>query len=120
MAEDGGTAGGNIYSLTTWGCYVMGKSMMLPLAIGSFGTMGRNIFRDFGFKNADFSTMKNFHFGERLNMQFRAEFLNVFNHPNFANPFDGQNGWGHNDPSVPGRAALVALAPRPTWRPPIP
>jgi hypothetical protein len=64
VAEDGDTAGGNIYSLNTWGCYAMGKSMMLPPAIGSFGTMGRNIFHDFGFKNADFSTMKNFHFGE--------------------------------------------------------
>jgi hypothetical protein len=64
--------------------------------------MGRNIFRDFGFKNVDFSTLKNFRFGERLSMQFRAEFFNLFNHPNFANPFGGQNGWGHNDPSVPG------------------
>lgn len=26
----------------------------------------------------------------------------IVHHPNFANPFGGQNGWGHNDPSVPG------------------
>ena len=84
------------------GCYMKGSSVMIPPAIGTFGTMGRNTFRDFGFRNVDFSTMKNFKFGERLSMQFRAEFFNIFNHPNFANPFGGQNGWGHNDPSVPG------------------
>jgi hypothetical protein len=102
LSLDGGTPGGHTYSLSTWGCYAMGNSMMLPPAVGTFGTMGRNIFRDFGFRNVDFSAVKNFRFGERLNMQFRAEFFNLFNHPNFANPFGGQNGWGHNDPSVPG------------------
>lgn len=102
LALDGGTAGANTESLNLFGCYAMGNSMMLPPALGTFGTMGRNLFRDFGFRDADFSTMKNFRFGERLNMQFRAEFFNIFNHPNFANPYGGQNGWGHNDPSVPG------------------
>lgn len=88
--------------LATWGCYAEGKSIMTPPAPGTFGTMGRNTFRDFGFKNVDFSADKMFRFGERISMQFRAEFFNIFNHPNFANPFGGQNGWGHNDPSVPG------------------
>jgi Carboxypeptidase regulatory-like domain/TonB dependent receptor len=102
LALDGGTPAGHTYALGTWGCYVMGNSMMLPPAVGTFGTMGRNIFRDFGFRNVDFSAMKNFTLTERVNMQFRAEFFNLFNHPNFANPYGGQNGWGHNDPSVPG------------------
>jgi len=102
LALDGGSPAANTESLNLFGCYVMGNGMMLPPALGTFGTMGRNIFRDFGFRNVDFSTMKNFRFTERLNMQFRAEFFNLFNHPNFANPYGGQNGWGHNDPSVPG------------------
>jgi hypothetical protein len=102
LALDGGTAGGYTTAFNNWGCYVMGQGMMLPPSLGTFGTMGRNIFRDFGLRNVDFSAMKNFRFGERLNVQFRAEFFNLFNHPNFANPFGGQNGWGHNDPSVPG------------------
>ena len=101
-ALDGGVVGGNVTALGLFGCYQVGNSIMLPPAVGTFGNMGRNIFRDFGFRNADFSANKNFRFGERLNMQFRAEFFNIFNHPNFANPFGGQNGWGHNDPSVPG------------------
>lgn len=29
---------------------------------------------------------RNFKLHERLNMEFRAELFNVFNHPNFANP----------------------------------
>jgi hypothetical protein len=102
QALDGGPVGANTTALGLYGCYQVGSSLMLPPGVGSFGTMGRNIFRDFGFRNVDFSAMKNFRFGERLNMQFRAEFFNLFNHPNFANPFGGQNGWGHNDPSVPG------------------
>ncbi|HXM92880.1 MAG TPA: carboxypeptidase regulatory-like domain-containing protein [Candidatus Dormibacteraeota bacterium] len=89
-------------SLNTFGCYAVGSSVMTPPAAGTFGTMGRNTFRDFGFRNWDMSVVKNTKFGERLSAQFRAEFFNVLNHPNFANPFGGQNGWGHNDPSVPG------------------
>jgi hypothetical protein len=89
-------------SLNTFGCYVSpnGRSAMTPPAIGTFGAMGRNTFRDTGFRNWDFSVAKNWRFKERLTAQFRAEFFNVLNHPNFANPFGGQNGFGMNDPSV--------------------
>jgi hypothetical protein len=89
-------------SLQTWGCYVKGTGIMTPPAAGQFGTMGRNTFPDSGFKNLDFSVGKNWHFGERLHAQFRAEFFNILNHPNFANPYGGQNGYGQNDPGVGG------------------
>lgn len=87
-------------ALNTFGCYAQGSSVMVPPAFGTFGTMGRNIFRDSGFRNVDFSVAKNFKWGERFGAQFRVEFFNIFNHPNFANPFGGQNGWAHNDPST--------------------
>ena len=89
-------------SLDTFGCYVSpnGKSAMVPPAFGTFGTMGRNTFRDTGFRNWDFSIAKSWRLKERLTAQFRAEFFNILNHPNFANPFGGQNGFGMNDPSV--------------------
>ncbi len=87
-------------SLDAFGCYANGSSVMIPPAFGTFGTMGRNIFRDTGFKDVDFSLAKNFKWGERFAAQFRAEFFNILNHPNFANPFGGQNGWAHNDPST--------------------
>jgi hypothetical protein len=68
------------------GCYSEGNSAMLAPALGTFGTMGRNIFRDSGFRDWDLSVFKNFKFKERLTAQFRAEFFNVLNRPNFANP----------------------------------
>lgn len=89
-------------ALNTFGCYANGKSILIPPAFGTFGTMGRNIFRDTGFRNVDFTIAKNWKFGERFAAQFRMEFFNLFNHPNFANPFGGQNGYAHNDPSAGG------------------
>jgi hypothetical protein len=96
------TTAGLLAALGTWGCYAKGSSIMIPPAQGTFGTMGRNTFPDSGFRNLDFSIAKNWHFGERLHAQFRAEFFNILNHPNFANPYGGQNGYGQNDPGVGG------------------
>ena len=38
------------------------------------------------FNNVDFSLLKSTAFAENKNLQFRAEFFNIFNHANFANP----------------------------------
>jgi len=71
------------------GCYasVDGKAFLTPNALGQFGNMGRNIFRDQGFKNLDMSIFKNFRFKERYGVQARWEVFNVFNHPTAANPY---------------------------------
>jgi len=98
-------------ALGTWGCYAKGSSIMIPPAYGTFGTMGRNLFPDSGFRNLDFSIAKNFHFGERLRVQGRAEFFNILNHPNFANPYGGQNGYGNNDPGAPGAFGCGCATP---------
>ena len=109
LALDGGVAGGPATSaLAGFGCFANRGSFMIPPPFGTFGTMGRNIFRDTGFHNWDFSVAKNWKFGERFGAQFRAEFFNVLNHPNFANPFGGQNGWAHNDPSAGSFACACA------------
>jgi len=100
LAVDGGAAGPSTTSLNMFGCYANGNSVMIPPPLGQFGNMSRNMFQDTGFRNFDFSLAKNFHFGETMRLQFRAEFFNIFNHPNFANPYGGQNGFGLNDPSV--------------------
>jgi len=39
-----------------------------------------------GFLNTDFSVVKNTKLSERVNLQFRAEMFDIFNHPNFGNP----------------------------------
>ncbi len=45
-----------------------------------------------GFHNFDFSTFKKFQFTERFSGEFRAEFFNILNHPNFNAPGFGGNG----------------------------
>jgi hypothetical protein len=55
-------------------------------ADGTFGDLGRNAIFGPGFVNTDFSVEKTTKFGEKLNAQLRAEFFNIFNHPNFALP----------------------------------
>lgn len=89
-------------SLNNFGCYFQGQSVLIPPAAGTFGTSGRNLWRDSGIRNWDLSVFKSFKFGERLTTQFRAEFFNVLNHPNFANPYGASNGFGagaEGDPS---------------------
>jgi len=39
-----------------------------------------------GYVSADISLQKNFPITETMRLQFRADFLNAFNHPNFAVP----------------------------------
>jgi hypothetical protein len=50
------------------------------------GNSGRNRFYGPGLTTVDFSLFKNFSFRERFRVQFRSEFFNILNHPNFAAP----------------------------------
>jgi len=93
------TTTGEMNMLMDIGCYYKGNSALTPPAIGSIGNSGRNFLRDSGFRNWDFSVTKNWKYRERLNAQFRAEFFNILNHPEFTNP-NGPAGAGYNDPSA--------------------
>ena len=55
-------------------------------ADGAFGNLGRDAIYGPGFWNYDFSVSKKFQIREQLQLQLRAEFFNIFNHPNFALP----------------------------------
>lgn len=91
-----------VTSLNNFGCYFQGRSALIPPAAGTFGTSPRNNFRDSGIRNLDLSVTKGWKFRERLTAQFRAEFFNIFNHPNFTNPYGTSNGFGagtYDDPS---------------------
>lgn len=53
---------------------------------GAQGNLGRNVLRGFGAWQADVGVQREFHLTERFRLRFRAEFFNLFNHPNFGNP----------------------------------
>ena len=50
------------------------------------GSLGRNALRGFPIHQLDFALGRKFNFGERANLQFKTEFFNIFNHPNFGDP----------------------------------
>src|SRR5712692_8285512 len=62
---------------------VQWKCFSFPL-LGELGNLGRNTLRGPGLQEFDFSLFKNWPFWrERMRLQFRAEFFNLFNKPNF-------------------------------------
>ena len=51
-----------------------------------YGNAGRDTIRGPSFSNLDYSLFKNFKIKERATVQFRGEFFNIFNHPNYGQP----------------------------------
>jgi hypothetical protein len=51
-----------------------------------FGNLGRNALQGPPFKQWDLAIYKTTQLSERLNLQLRAEFFNLLNHPNFSSP----------------------------------
>lgn len=66
------------------GCFAQNGTIIYPQAVGTFGNMGRNIFRGPGFINWDASISKIWRLSERFKLQVRGEMFNVANHGNFA------------------------------------
>jgi Carboxypeptidase regulatory-like domain/TonB dependent receptor/TonB-dependent Receptor Plug Domain len=83
-----------------------------PVAGGVLvGNSGRNRFYGPGITTVDFSLFKNFSFRERFKVQFRSEFFNVFNHPNFAAPNflnDANNSIGTGNAGVIGSTSTAS------------
>ena len=61
-------------------------AFVVPAGQQTHGTLGRNAARAFPLRQVDFTVRRQFNFGDRANLQFRAEFFNLFNHPSFAAP----------------------------------
>jgi hypothetical protein len=70
---------------------------------GRFGTLGRNTFRGPAFYNFDFALIKDTPFGrrksgaERVDVQFRSEFFNLFNIVNMGLPANTLSGSGFGE-----------------------
>ena len=61
------------------------NAFVLP-APGTYGSLGRGTLTGPGLAEIDVSLFKNTEITERLRLQFRMEFFNVLNHPNFGTP----------------------------------
>jgi Carboxypeptidase regulatory-like domain/TonB-dependent Receptor Plug Domain len=75
------------------------------------GNSGRNRFYGPGLTTVDFSLFKNFSFRERFKAQFRSEFFNILNHPNFAAPNflnDANNSIGTGNAGVIGSTSTAS------------
>jgi hypothetical protein len=65
---------------------IFNSAAFTPAPTGQQGDLGRNVLRGFGAWEADLALQRQFHFTEKMGLRFRAEFFNIFNHPNFGNP----------------------------------
>jgi len=65
--------------------YFNPRAFIQPLT-GTYGNVGRNTLQGPSLVSTDVSAAKKFALSERLNLQFRAEIFNLFNHTNFNNP----------------------------------
>jgi hypothetical protein len=73
------------------------------------GTSGRNSIIGPGLATWDFLLSKNTYvkkISETFNVQFRAEFFNILNRPNFATPVDNSTLFDQNGNPVPGAGVL--------------
>jgi len=67
------------------GPYLNPAAFAQPLA-GTYGNLGRNAFSGPGLNDFDMSLVKSQHISRDWWLRLRAEFFNIWNHPNFANP----------------------------------
>ncbi|HEV2304588.1 MAG TPA: TonB-dependent receptor [Candidatus Acidoferrales bacterium] len=74
-----------------------------------FGNLSRNTVIGPSFVNTDFSIIKHTKITERIDSEFRAEFFDIFNHPNFGDP---NLTFGGNSPS--GTFGLISSTRFPT------
>lgn len=78
---------------------------------GQFGSAGRNIVNGPAYANWDFSAFKSIPVSESKQIQFRAEFFNFLNHPNFRLPDSDVSSPAYNHilAAQPPRLIQVAL-----------
>jgi len=79
----GATRNHNLYTTTG---FIINPAAFSQPGPGQFGTCAPYQFYGPGIQMWDLSLFKQFKFTERYQLQFRTEFFNAFNHPNFGNP----------------------------------
>jgi hypothetical protein len=85
-------------------------------APGTFGNNGRNTLAGPGLTVFNMSLAKDFRFGERIGLELRSDWVNIFNHPSFAAPgytLGGSNfGIINGATGGPNVSGGVTVAPR--------
>ena len=76
-------------------------------APGDFGTCRPRMFHGPGIQDVDLSLFKSFPIRENMRFEFRGEFFNSFNHPNFANPAASTS-----SPGAFGKSTATVTDPR--------
>jgi hypothetical protein len=82
--------GSGAQTVSSWfdtNCFTT-DALSQALAVGTprFGNAGKNILYGPGIQEWDVAFIKRNQLRENLNLEFRAEFFNLFNHPNFGTP----------------------------------
>jgi hypothetical protein len=97
-------------AIRTSGCW-FNTAAFQPAAYGTFGDVGRNTMKGPTLQQWDFSAIKNIPIHESLNLQFRAEFFNIFNNVNFLLPNNdiASPNFGQIQGAQPGRIVQLAL-----------
>ena len=80
----GGTTG--LQSLANFGCYQKGSSVLVPPAVGTFGTTGRNVFRDSGFRKLGRLRFQNFYVQGTADSAIPGGILQRAESPEFCEP----------------------------------
>jgi hypothetical protein len=78
-----GTGGGSATGAGNPYFQRVGRGNSAALGAGRLGTFGRNVFHGPGYANWDIDAFKRFNIRENHVFEFRAQFLNAFNHTQF-------------------------------------
>jgi hypothetical protein len=106
-------AGGIINSLTDphLNCNnIIGTSTFVCVPLPGQQGEGRNTLQGPHYWNLDAGLLKGFDITERFKLQFRAEFFNVLNHPNFENPRNSTSGSATVTSGAFGQTCCVTAA----------
>jgi hypothetical protein len=105
-----GTCAGSDAAVRTPQCW-FNTGAFQQAQTGQFGSVGRNTLNGPAYQQWDFSVLKMIPIRERMNLQFRAEFFNIFNNVNFELPNNdiSSPNFGQIQTAQPGRVVQLAL-----------
>jgi len=84
-------------------------------AVGTYGALGRNVFRAWSTNNIDAGIFKTFTIYERLTATLRFEAFNALNHPNFYIPTATKTSGNFMKTTIVGDPRILQMALRLKW-----